>query len=190
MNFIDLDLDQRKEQRMNELLKMMLCRRSIRQYTEEHVSEEHLQSILQAGLLSASGRRLRPWELIVVRDRTMLKRLSECREGAAKMLAGADCAILVLGDREKSDTIIEDCSIVMANMHLMASSLGLGSCWIQGRLRNAPDCRTTEDYVRELLHFPERYQLEAILSIGVPAKAAPAYDLASLPYERVHYDQF
>jgi len=175
---------------MNELLHTMLRRRSIRQYTGEPVSEEQLQYILQAGLLSASGRRRRPWELIVVRNRDTLNQLSVCRDGAAGMLSGADCAVIVLGDREKSDTIIEDCSIVMANMHLMASSLGLGSCWIQGRIRNAPDGRTTEEYVRELLHFPEQYQLEAILSIGVPAKAASAYDLESLPYEKLHYDQF
>ena len=106
------------------------------------------------------------------------------------MLAGADCAIVVLGDLEKSDTIIEDCSIVMANMHLMASSLELGSCWIQGRMRNAPDGGTTEAYVRELLAIPEQYQLEAILSLGVPAKPAQASDLESLPYEKVHYDCF
>ena len=175
---------------MNELLNIMLRRRSIRQYTGEHISDEQLQGILQAGLLSPSGCGKRPWELIVVRDKGILEKLSDCREGASKMLSGADCAILVLGDREQSDTIIEDCSIVMANMHLMASSLGLGSCRIQGRLRNAPDGRATEAYVRELLHFPERYQLEAILSLGIPAKTAPAYDLESLPYEKVHYDQF
>ena len=175
---------------MNDLLNTMLHRRSIRQYTGEHIPEEQLQSVIQAGLLSASGRRLRPWELIVVRDRDTLEKLSDCREGAAKMLAGADCAIVVLGDLEKSDTIIEDCSIVMANMHLMASSLELGSCWIQGRMRNAPDGGTTEAYVRELLAIPEQYQLEAILSLGVPAKPAPASDLGSLPYEKVHYDRF
>ena len=175
---------------MNDLLNTMLHRRSIRQYTGEHIPEEQLQSVIQAGLLSASGRRLRPWELIVVRDRDTLEKLSDCREGAAKMLAGADCAIVVLGDLEKSDTIIEDCSIVMANMHLMASSLELGSCWIQGRMRNAPDGGTTEAYVRELLAIPEQYQLEAILSLGVPAKPAQASDLESLPYEKVHYDCF
>lgn len=120
----------------------------------------------------------------------MLENLSECREGAARMLAGADCCVLVLGDREKSDTIIEDCSIVMANMHLMASSLGLGSCWIQGRNRTAPDGRSTEEYVRELLCFPEQYQLEAILSLGDPAQAAQPYDLESLPYEKIHYEHF
>ncbi len=175
---------------MNELLNTMRNRRSIRQYTGEHISDEHLQCILQAGLLSASGRGRRPWELIVIRDRDMLTQLSGCREGAARMLAGADCAVVVLGNREMSDTIIEDCSIVMTNMHLMASSLGLGSCWIQGRLRSAPDGRTTEEYVRELLHIPEQYQLEAILSIGVPSKAALPYDLEGLPCEKVHYNQF
>ena len=60
----------------------------------------------------------------------MLQVLSECRIGSAKMLQHADCAIVVFADAEKSDVWVEDCSIAMANMHLMADALGLGSCWI------------------------------------------------------------
>lgn len=35
----------------------------------------------------------------------------------------------------KTDVWTEDCSIAMSNMHLVADSLGLGSCWIQERCR-------------------------------------------------------
>ena len=48
------------------------------------------------------------------------------------MLAGADSAVVVIADPEKTDVWTEDCSIAMAYMHLAADSLGLGSCWIQG----------------------------------------------------------
>ena len=94
-----------------ELLEIMKHRRSVRTYTEEPVDEEKLEKILQAGLLSASGRAIRPWDLIVVRDRKTLKKMSGARAAGAKMLETAACAIVVLGDQEKTDVWTEDCSI-------------------------------------------------------------------------------
>lgn len=174
----------------NDLLETMRKRRSVRKYTGEPISDDKLEKILQAGLLSASGRALRPWEFIVVRSRETLDRMSECRVGAAKMLAGADCGIVVIADAEKQDVWTEDCSIAMANMHLMADSLGLGSCWIQGRLREAPDGRTTEEYLRELLGFPETHRLEAILSLGTPDGHGEAYALDDLLTSKIHREKY
>jgi nitroreductase len=106
------------------------------------------------------------------------------------MLAGADAAIVVLGDETKSDVWIEDCSIVMANMHLMASALGVVSCWIQGRNRDAIDGETTEEFLRPILRFPDNYRLEAILALGMPEEETPVRSPESLPFEKVHINQF
>ena len=70
-------------------LDLLKHRRSIRQYKEEAVSKEALEAIVEAGLLSPSGRNIRPWELIVVQKKETLEKMSECRVGSAKMLAGA-----------------------------------------------------------------------------------------------------
>ena len=156
-----------------DLLEMMKNRRSVRKYTGEPIEDEKIEMVLQAGLLSASGRAIRPWEFIVVRDKQMLGKMAECRMGAAKMLEGADCAIVVIADGDKTDVWTEDCSIAMSNMHLMADVLGIGSCWIQGRLREATDGRSTEEYLRGLLGYPERFKLEAVLSMGI-SEAHPA----------------
>lgn len=172
------------------LLEVMQKRRSVRTYTGEAVSEEDVTCILQAGLLSASGKAIRPWEFIVVRNKETLKSMSRCRVAGSQMLEAADCAIVVLGDEEKSDVWVEDCSVAMANMHLMADSLGVGSCWIQGRLREAPGGRTTEAYLRELLEFPENYRLEAILSLGMPQNHPGAYELGDLLEGKVHRERF
>ena len=106
-------------------LDLLKHRRSIRQYKEEAVSKEALEAIVEAGLLSPSGRNIRPWELIVVQKKETLEKMSECRVGSAKMLAGASAAIVVIADPEKTDVWTEDCSIVMSNMHNMAHDLGL-----------------------------------------------------------------
>lgn len=106
------------------------------------------------------------------------------------MLENAGCAILVFANPEKTDVWVEDCSIAMSNMHLMADSLGLGSCWIQGRLREAENGESTEAYCRKLLNVPEEYLLEAILSVGVLNEHPKAHTLEELEKEKVHYETY
>lgn len=174
-----------------DVLAALRRRRSIRAYTGEPIADAKIDAIVEAGLLSAAGRGIRPWELIVVRKPETLAALSTMRvEGAAKMLAGADAAIVVIAKEDAADTWIEDCSIVMANMHLEADALGLGSCWIQGRMRNAADGVSTRDYVAEILGIPEGYVLEATLSLGVPAETKPARTADEKLLAKVHYEQF
>jgi len=172
------------------LLEIMQNRRSVRTYTGEKIPKDKLEKILQAGLLSPSGRNRKPWEFVVVQEKDMLEKLSHCRVGAAKMLENAGCAIVVFADPEKTDVWVEDCSITMSNMHLMADSLGLGSCWIQGRLREAENEERTEAYCRSLLNVPDKYVLEAILSIGVCNEHPKAHTLEELELGKVHYDTF
>ena len=76
----------------------------------------------------------------------------------------------------------------MSNMHLMAASLGLGSCWIQGRLREAENGQTADAYCRELLQVPDGYALEAILSVGVPLEHPEPHRAEELAAEKVHYE--
>ena len=173
-----------------DLLKLMYERRSVRQYTGEPVSDEALDLILKAGLVSPTGHNSKPWHFVVVRDKENLKYLSDCRVGSAKMLENADCAIVVLGDQDKTVVWTEDCSIAMEHMHLMAESLGIGSCWIQGRLREAPDGRPTEEYVRDLIGFPQNLRLEAILSLGMPKNKPAAHAEDELLIERIHREKF
>ena len=75
-------------------------------------------------------------------------------------------------------------------MHLMADSLGLGSCWIQGRLREASDGQTTEDYLRRILGYPKEIHLEAILSLGIPAVHPEGHSLTDIPENKIHYEKY
>ena len=168
-----------------ELFETLKRRHSIRRYTGEHISAEDLDKIVQAGLLSAASRGIRPWNLTVIKNKDILNKMTACRKAGAGMLSGADVCIVVTADEQACDVWIEDCSIVMSNMHLMAESLGLGSCWIQGRLREAADGRSTEDYLKELIGLPEGHRLEAMLSLGIGAENKPETDLESLRYDKV-----
>ena len=173
-----------------ELLELMRTRRSIRKYTDAPVSEENITKILQAGMLSATGKGIRPWEFIVVTDKDVLQKMADCRAGSVKMLKEAPCAIVVLGNEDASDVWTEDCSAVMSNMHLMAESLGLGSCWIQGRLRKADGGESTEEFCRRLFGVPEGLALEAVLSVGITEKHPNPHLLQEAERGKVHYGTF
>lgn len=172
------------------LLDLMTTRRSVRKYSTEPVTDEQIKFITTAGLLSPSGHSKYPVEFIVIKDKSTLEKLSQCRVAVAKMLTNASCAIVTIADKDKSDVFIEDSSIAMMNMHLMAHSLGLGSCWIQLRLRDSELGNSSEDFVKELLNIPANYHCQAILSIGNLERQAKPHDIDKLNFDKIHSEKF
>ncbi|MBQ9015424.1 MAG: nitroreductase family protein [Firmicutes bacterium] len=168
------------------LIEIMRNRRSIRKYTEEAVSEEKLQQILQAGLLAPTSRGKRPWEFYVVKDKEMLEKLSKAKQHGAALIAGCDAAIAVFADSDLSDAWIEDSSIALAYMDLMASSLGVGSCWVQMRMRKDENDADAEKNVQRIMGLQEPFRMVGILALGMPAEEKEPYELDELKWEKVH----
>ena len=173
-----------------EILDIFANRRSVRKYAQGSLEDEALDKILKAGLLAPSGHARRPWEFILVRDKQMLERLSGCRSSGANMLKQAAAAIVVIADEQKQDVWIEDCSVALGYMHLAASTLNLGSCWVQVRLRAAADGRSCEEFLREALDFPLNFKAEAILALGVPQQSPSPHDPQKLNLAKIHKEKF
>ena len=175
---------------MTDLIDLMRSRRSVRQYTDEKISDEQIKKIVSAALLAPSGHSKYPCEFIIVKNPETLEKLSHCRVGVAKMLASAAAAVVVIADKEKSDTVVEDSSVAMMNMELMAASLGIGNCWIQVRARDAENNSPAEEYLREILKFPENFMCQAVLVLGIAAKQPRARELEKLNFSKVHEEIF
>lgn len=173
-----------------EILEIFTNRRSVRKYAPKPLEDEVLDKILKAGLLAPSGRALRPWEFILVREKQMLERLCECRVSGADMLKQAAAAIVVIADEQKQDVWIEDCSVALGYMHLAASALNLGSCWVQVRLRAAADGRSSDEFLRGALGFPQNFNAEVILALGVPQQRPSPHDLQKLNLAKIHKEKF
>ena len=173
-----------------DILQTILNRRSVRQYTDEPIPEEKLNAILYAGLAAASSKNRRPWEFVVVRDRAMLDALGGCRPGASNLLSKCQAAIVVCADAEAVDVWVEDCGSAMTQMHLMADAIGVGSCWLQVRLRKAADGRDTADVVREALGIPAKYGVMAMLTLGMPESHPAAHTVDELLLEKIHREHF
>lgn len=169
-----------------ELSEIMRHRRSVRKYTDEPVPEEALEKILQAALLAPTSMNKRPWEYYVIKDRQILKELSRAKQHGAALLEGCDTAVAVFADSDLSDVWVEDCSIALAYMDLMASSLGVGSCWVQMRNRRDQSGSDAEENVRNALGVDLPYRIVGILALGMPAEDKAPYDLQSLMWDKVH----
>ncbi|MDD6257256.1 nitroreductase family protein [Methanobrevibacter boviskoreani] len=169
------------------LIDVMKNRRSVREYTDEDIPEEKLERIIQAGLLAPTSRNRKPCKFIVVRDKETLNKLSKSKRTGSKMLKGANVAIVVCADADKADTWVEDSSIALSYMNLMAEEQGIGSCWVQIHLRKTGINRSSEDYVRELFNLDEKCRIVGILSLGMPDKKPDGHDLSDLDYDKVEY---
>ena len=171
-------------------LKLLEKRRSVRQFEDRQVEQEKIDCLVESMLRSPSSRSLNPWEFVVVQDKAMIEALSKAKPHGASFMKNAPLAIVVCADPEKCDVWIEDCSIASIILHLAATDLGLGSCWVQIRLRENESGGTAEAYIAKKLGLPEGMVVEAVIAIGSPKEDKPGHPKKSLLYDRVHYEKF
>jgi len=122
-------------------------------------------------------------EVVVVQDKDKRQELSAAARGQA-FVAQASVVIAACGtETEYIMTCGQHCypidvTIAMDHMSLMATDLGLGSCWIGAFY---------EDQVKQILGIPENVRVETMLTLGYPAEAPAARPRKRLD-EIVAYD--
>ena len=169
-----------------ELIELMAKRRSVRKYTGEDIPEEKLEKVLQAAILAPTSMNKRPWEFYLVKDLELLKTLSKAKKHGAALIEGCNAAVAVFADSELSDVWVEDCSIALAYMELMANEQGLRACWVQMRKRLDEAGNDAEQNVRDALGVSEKYGIVGIMALGMPAEKKEPYSLDELKWEKVH----
>ena len=175
---------------MNSFLQRLIVRRSIRRYKPEPLRPEEVKTILEAALLSPTGKNCRAWHFVAVDDPEMLQRLSECKASGAGPVAKCALAVVVAVDVTASSTWVEDASIAATNMMNQARELGIGSCWIEVNGRLATDGTPAEDIVSELMGLPEQIQPLCIVTFGYPDEERKPQAVDKLLWERVHLGSF
>lgn len=108
-------------------------RKSVRQFTSEPVSDEHIQTMLKAAMAAPSAVNYQPWRFVVVTERTELDAMAGVLP-YAQMLKQAPLAIVVCGettwfDGNENPYWQQDCSAATQNLLLAAEALGLGAVW-------------------------------------------------------------
>lgn len=163
---------------MNETLKTIQTRYSCRNYTGESIEKEKIEAIALAAVQSPSGLNQQPWKIVVLQnkemidemDRELMAKLAVQEDRSAyermmgrggKVFYNAPCMFILtkLPGKEL------DCGIVVENMALAASSLGLGNviCGMAGVLIND---EIITKYKEALI--PDGYEFAVALLAGYP----------------------
>jgi nitroreductase len=136
---------------MNETIKTLLERRSIRKYKPEQIKEQELSAILEAGMYAPSGANQQSALFVVIQDKELIKKLSAMNAAVLGKdidpYYNAPTIILVFADKSKV-TPVEDASLALGNMFNAAASLGIGSCWVH-RTRQMFETDEGKDLLRK-----------------------------------------
>lgn len=120
---------------MNATLTNIRNRRSCRAFTQEQISAEELDAILEAGLYAPSGMNKQSPIMIAIQDPSVIAELSTInaqtwRKKDGDPFFGAPTVIAVLANPELCHTYQLDAMSSVTNMLIAAESLGLGACCI------------------------------------------------------------
>ncbi len=116
-----------------ETITALKTRRSCRAYKADHVEEEKLNAIVEAGTFAPTGMGKQSPIILVIKDKEVRDKLAKIN--AAVLGAdidpfyGAPDVVVVLADKSMP-TYVYDGSLVMGNMMNAAADLGIASCWI------------------------------------------------------------
>ena len=161
---------------------VLLKRRSVRKFRDEEVTKDQLNKILQAGLLAPTSRNRKPCNFLIVTNKDILKELSKVKEHGASFLADANKAIVVI-----ANTLQADSSIALSFMHLKASDIGVGSCWIQIHLRKSSDGEDAEKLVRDIVKIDDYFRIVGILALGIPDGEVKPHTLEDIDKGKIHF---
>ena len=143
-------------------LETIKTRRSIRKYSEKEITYEKLEELCNMGMAAPSAMNTRPWEFIIIKDKDVLKKLSELRQ-YWKMLPNAGAAIVVAGIHDKY--FEQNCAAATQNILLAATDMGIGNVWL-GLYPNMD----AVGKIGEMLDLPEEVVPFSVVSLGYPAE--------------------
>ena len=154
---------------MADLFEVAKSRRSTRQFTEEHISDETIKKILDVAAYMPSSWGGYPMEYIVIRDKKVMAELARCKAMGAGPLAYGDVAIVPIIDKRNRELWVEDAAVASTYILLAAENYGVGACWIHMKDRKG-HTNMAEDDIRSLLGIPNYYGILNAVSLGMKAK--------------------
>jgi len=166
-------------------------RRSVRDFRPDKVDRKTIERLLQAAVWAPTGFQPEPCAFIVVQDRGLLKRISDCAKASIldsfqrvhvqrsghgmnifaepdfNVFYNAGTLILLCGLTD-APFVFADCWLATENILLAAYAAGLGSCLIGVAVP-----ALNEEQCRRELNIPESHTVVAPIIVGVPNGEGP-----------------
>lgn len=150
-----------------DFLELIKNRYSVRKFLDQPVKEEHVQRILEAGMVAPTAKNLQPQKIFVLQSREALTKLANCTDchfnAPLAMLVCCDHNESWKRDSDGADSGQIDAAIVNTHMMLAAADVGVGSTWVMWF--DAAAARNEFD-------LPDYLEPVAFLVMGYPAENA------------------
>lgn len=179
-------------------LEVIKARTSIRAFTGEKLSEEQINTLLDAAMAAPTAADIRPWHFVVITDDEVKSGLYS-GERHKSMVTTAGVVIVVCGETTRqvrprdaepdaepevrpNNWWFEDCSAATENLLLAATALDLGAVW----LSCYPNEKSVER-IKAYLGLPETIVPLAIVPVGYPAEnpePKQKWDPSKIHYDR------
>ena len=193
---------------MNETLKLIHNRRSVRAYEDRPIDRETTNTIVQAAVRAPTAGNMMLYSILEIEDQTLKEKLARSCDNQP-FIARAPLVLLFLADYQRwfdtyiafdvpalceaegqamrlpgeGDLMLACCDALIAAQTavIAAESLGVGSCYVG-------DIMERYEYHRELLNLLRYTFPIALLCFGYPTQAAQERELTSrFPQEAIHF---
>lgn len=159
---------------MNETMKTILERRSVRSFSNKPISEDILKDLVNAAMHAPSGMCRKTWQFTVISNKEIIEKLTHVIEKVLDR-PGYDmykpAALIIPSNLRDSKYGREDNACALQNIFLAAESYGVGSVWIN-QLTDICD----EPEVRSILRnieIPDEHIVYGIAALGYANPDAP-----------------
>ncbi len=155
-----------------DFLEVIEKRQSVRKYSDRPVEREVLEAIVRVAQTAPSSRNSKSSAFMIVEDKDTLEALAAMRDSGSGLIAGAQAAIVVLGDETKTDLWVDNCAISATFVQLAVTAMDLVSCWVhvngRARVKTEPEGAVADGYVAELLGVKDGLRPYCVIAIGYP----------------------
>lgn len=153
-----------------ELRETIRCRQSIRSFTDQKVSKEDMEKIVEAGVLAPTGRNTQNLLIVGLVDQEKLSSLLErvpCKKNFY------NCTAIAFVFEKSADRLSDlNAGAAMENMLLQATDLGIASCWIHS-VRDIFEEKENCKILQEILELKKPYKLLETIALGYQAEKTP-----------------
>ena len=189
-----------------DLFTALHTRRSIRRYTDQPVPSDLIDQLLEAATRAPSSHNRQPWRFAVITNsdvkaqladgmgerlrgdrRRAADRVAEIerdvarsreRITAAPVVIVACLSTINLDDHHERLMALQSVAAAIQSLLLAAHGAGLSACWMAAPLY-------CPDVVRAVLHLPDDWEAQALITIGYPKGADEGKDRGRIDFREI-----
>ncbi|MBO8131099.1 MAG: nitroreductase family protein [Candidatus Marinimicrobia bacterium] len=157
---------------INEFIKLIRSRRTIRQFKQDEIPLEILKECVESARLAPSASNLQPIKYLLITDREKVKRVFPLLRWAAYITPRGNpekgkepvgYLVILIDKNIRSKGYEYDVGAAVENFILSALSYGIATCWLLS---------VDREKLREEFQIPENFIIDTVVAFGYPAETS------------------